>query len=98
MKILSPEVTRLLDKLYNLRGSDSVIFKEMESATMRTCNGNLRRFGGDKPIVSKRAVKPTCFSERVCGTPVKLPRSGVDSRDDESVSASAAETRLFSKL
>ena len=32
MKILSPEVTRLLDKLYNLRGSDSVIFKEMESA------------------------------------------------------------------
>lgn len=31
MKILSPEVTRLLDKLYNLRGSDSVIFKEMES-------------------------------------------------------------------
>ena len=32
MKILSPEVTRLLDKLYNLRGSDSVVFKEMESA------------------------------------------------------------------
>ena len=32
MKILSPEVMRLLDKLYNLRGSDSVIFKEMESA------------------------------------------------------------------
>lgn len=32
MKILSPEVTKLLDKLYNLRGSDSVIFKEMESA------------------------------------------------------------------
>lgn len=32
MKILSPEVTRLLDKLYNLRGSDSVIFKEMERA------------------------------------------------------------------
>lgn len=32
MKILSSEVTRLLDKLYNLRGSDSVIFKEMESA------------------------------------------------------------------
>ena len=32
MKILSPEVTRLLDKLYNLRGSDSVIFKEMDSA------------------------------------------------------------------
>ena len=32
MKILSPEVTRLLDKLYNLRGRDSVIFKEMESA------------------------------------------------------------------
>ena len=32
MKILSPEVTRLPDKLYNLRGSDSVIFKEMESA------------------------------------------------------------------
>lgn len=32
MKILSPEVTRLLDKLYNLRGEDSVIFKEMKSA------------------------------------------------------------------
>lgn len=32
MKILSPEVTRLLDKLYNLRGEDSVIFKEMASA------------------------------------------------------------------
>ena len=32
MKILSPEVTKLLDKLYNLRGSDSVVFKEMESA------------------------------------------------------------------
>ena len=32
MKILSPEVMRLLDKLYNLRGSDSVVFKEMESA------------------------------------------------------------------
>lgn len=32
MKMLSPEVTKLLDKLYNLRGSDSVIFKEMESA------------------------------------------------------------------
>jgi len=32
MKVLSPEVTKLLDKLYNLRGSDSVIFKEMESA------------------------------------------------------------------
>ena len=32
MKILSPEVTRLLDKLYNLRGRDSVVFKEMESA------------------------------------------------------------------
>ena len=32
MKILSQEVMRLLDKLYNLRGSDSVIFKEMESA------------------------------------------------------------------
>lgn len=31
MKILSPEVTRLLDKLYNLRGEDSVIFKEMAS-------------------------------------------------------------------
>lgn len=28
----SLEVTKLLDKLYNLRGSDSVIFKEMESA------------------------------------------------------------------
>lgn len=35
MKILSPEVTRLLDKLYNLRGSDSVIFKEMESAHVK---------------------------------------------------------------
>lgn len=32
MKILSPEVTRLLDKLYNLRGEDSVIFKEMASS------------------------------------------------------------------
>lgn len=32
MKILSPEVTRLLDKLYNLRGEDSVVFKEMRSA------------------------------------------------------------------
>lgn len=32
MKILSPEVTKLLDKLYNLRGNDSVVFKEMESA------------------------------------------------------------------
>lgn len=32
MRILSPEVTKLLDKLYNLRGSDSVVFKEMESA------------------------------------------------------------------
>lgn len=32
MKILSPEVTKLLDKLYNLRGEDSVIFKEMASS------------------------------------------------------------------
>lgn len=32
MKTSSLEVTRLLDKLYNLRGSDSVILKEMESA------------------------------------------------------------------
>lgn len=32
MKMLSPEVTKLLDKLYNLRGMDSVILKEMESA------------------------------------------------------------------
>lgn len=35
MKMLSPEVTKLLDKLYNLRGSDSVIFKEMESANKK---------------------------------------------------------------
>ncbi len=32
MKTSSLEVTRLLDKLYNLRGSDSVILKEMESS------------------------------------------------------------------
>lgn len=32
MKTSSIEVTKLLDKLYNLRGSDSVILKEMESA------------------------------------------------------------------
>ena len=32
MKTSSLEVTKLLDKLYNLRGSDSVVFKEMESA------------------------------------------------------------------
>ncbi len=30
MKTSTLEVTKLLDKLYNLRGSDSVIFKEME--------------------------------------------------------------------
>ncbi len=32
MKTSTIEVTKLLDKLYNLRGSDSVILKEMESA------------------------------------------------------------------
>jgi len=32
MKTSSLEVTKLLDKLYNLRGSDSVVLKEMESA------------------------------------------------------------------
>ncbi|MDE5540163.1 MAG: hypothetical protein K2J20_06745 [Bacilli bacterium] len=32
MKTSSLEVTKLLDKLYNLRGSDSVILQEMESA------------------------------------------------------------------
>lgn len=32
MHTSSLEVTKLLDKLYNLRGSDSVVFKEMESA------------------------------------------------------------------
>ena len=31
----SLEVTKLLDKLYNLRGEDSVIFKEMESARLK---------------------------------------------------------------
>lgn len=32
MKTSSLEVTKLLDKLYNLRGNDSVVLKEMESA------------------------------------------------------------------
>ncbi len=32
MKTSSLEVSKLLDKLYNLRGSDSVVLKEMESA------------------------------------------------------------------
>lgn len=32
MKTSTLEVTKLLDKLYNLRGSDSVVLKEMESA------------------------------------------------------------------
>ncbi len=32
MKSSTLEVTKLLDKLYNLRGKDSVIFKEMDSA------------------------------------------------------------------
>ena len=30
MKTLTPEVNALLDKLYNLRGEDSVILVEME--------------------------------------------------------------------
>lgn len=42
MKILSPEVTRLLDKLYNLRGSDSVVFKEMESAHKKAEDTRIR--------------------------------------------------------
>ena len=32
MKSSTLEVTKLLDKLYNLRGKDSVVFKEMDSA------------------------------------------------------------------
>lgn len=31
MKMLTAEITKLLDKLYNLRGEDSVILKEMET-------------------------------------------------------------------
>lgn len=31
MKMLSSEITKLLDKLYNLRGEDSVVFAKMES-------------------------------------------------------------------
>jgi len=35
MKTSSLEVTKLLDKLYNLRGNDSVVLKEMESAKVK---------------------------------------------------------------
>ena len=31
MKMLTSEITKLLDKLYNLRGEDSVILSKMES-------------------------------------------------------------------
>ena len=31
MKMLSAEITKLLDKLYNLRGEDSVVLAKMES-------------------------------------------------------------------
>ena len=31
MKMLTAEITKLLDKLYNLRGEDSVILSKMDS-------------------------------------------------------------------
>lgn len=55
MKALSPEVSALLDKLYNLRGEDSVLLVEMDRQKNRAVETKTRTTGEKKELQDKIA-------------------------------------------
>lgn len=55
MKALSPEVSALLDKLYNLRGEDSVLLVEMDKQKNKAVETKTRTTGEKKDLQDKIA-------------------------------------------
>ena len=55
MKALSPEVSALLDKLYNLRGEDSVLLVEMDRQKNKAVETKTRTTGEKKELQNKIA-------------------------------------------
>ena len=53
MKALSPEVSALLDKLYNLRGEDSVLLVEMDKQKNKAVETKTRTTGEKKELQNK---------------------------------------------
>lgn len=107
MKTSSLEVTRLLDKLYNLRGSDSVILKEMESAKV-LAEETKDRTTGEKSALQEKIAELKSDSKNLEEQGKKLIEvlSGIDKSSFETVitrlninfDPEALVTRLNDKL
>ncbi len=107
MKTSSLEVTRLLDKLYNLRGSDSVILKEMESAKV-LAEETKDRTTGEKSALQEKIAELESDSKNLEEQGKKLIEvlSGIDKSSFETVitrlninfDPEALVTRLNDKL
>lgn len=78
----SLEVTKLLDKLYNLRGSDSVVFKEMEIAH-QTAEETKNRTTEEKSVLQEKIASLESDSKNLSEQGKKLATllSGIDKND-----------------
>lgn len=78
----SLEVTKLLDKLYNLRGSDSVVFKEMEIAH-QTAEETKNRTTEEKSVLQEKIASLESDSKNLSEQGKKLAAllSGIDKND-----------------
>ncbi len=65
MKMLTAEITKLLDKLYNLRGEDSVILSKMEKER-KTAEETKERTTNEKKILQEK-IENLTEEERVLG-------------------------------
>ena len=65
MKMLTAEITKLLDKLYNLRGEDSVILSKMEKER-KTAEETKERTTNEKKVLQEK-IESLTEEERVLG-------------------------------